>query len=298
MIPLEPTVYKLTQRLRLATQETHDTPTIESESERSGLVLVRPWVDGLRWRREIEEQILTDGDLRWLRAETRRPRAQVRERSAAARLLRDPPWGLGSRLTITSDLRGRDPVLPVEGGMVPYAISAAPMPVPYESLCWPTLTPVLPAADGDGPEPGAVWDGVIRFQCGAGNFEMTYANTLLETTLTTHRIEVRPTPALSASPAEGVTLVATTGGGWTVVVMREGGAWREACGRFELAVRAQLKLFGEDLDIEVLRVAQSFDVERVPVTFDDQQMYAAAWAMQIEREETERDSRAEDQAEP
>ena len=125
-------------------------------------------------------------------------------------------------------------------------------------------------------------------------FPLTYSVTLLE------YVEDDPLLRIDLDEQEPVTTVGEDAdialhlkprGIWTIRISHEDGLWIDAKGHMTFSVRARYKEDEEDeqeIDLEVLKWENKFTVERIPVTFDDSNIYPIAWKAKPSMPEAEK----------
>jgi len=271
------TAYWLNQELTVREQETVDSDVVEEQCAQRGFLLVAAEVEEGRCRRTIEEYLLGDDGLGAIAEESTvdLQRLSVAHDQVVAQ--REIELDAEGGVEVESDLTNTDAAIPGGLSMAPYDIPDDPTPVPAFVLHWPTLTPALPEGEA---EQGQQWQGKITVQIGAGVFPLAYTVKLLEHVEEDPLMEVCLDEEGRAATVQDVTLHLAPRGSWTVRISHEDGTWQRSEGQVDFTVRATYKEDEEDeeeIDVEVLGWANTFAVERIPVTFDDEEIHLGDW---------------------
>jgi hypothetical protein len=154
------------------------------------------------------------------------------------------------------------------------------MPVPFHLLGMPTL---VPAVEAGIPELNKQWPGQVVLGYGFGRFTVKYST----------RLSAIPLPEVSYSTALEKTRPWARGEN-TLLIMEPEGAWEvradvrdqgviHSGGHFVLSVHTKWIEDGKQLDAEIGRCDCEFEFQRVPVAFDEQTIFPAAWAAELKR---------------
>ncbi|MHC4437110.1 MAG: hypothetical protein ACYS3S_07115 [Planctomycetota bacterium] len=283
--------FSLKQDLAVAEQETPDDDLIEEAYRQRGLILLRAETMDERFRRTVEEYLLTDEAVKTVQGRDAITYDKLKQLHDEAVANRQTELHVSGEVEIESDLLNRNVAIPGGASMIPYDLPEDPIPLPAFVLYWPTIIPVL---SEDEVKPGNGWTGSITVQIGAGLFPLTYSVTLVE------YVEDDPLLRIDLDEQEPVAMVGEDAdialhlkpqGTWTVRISHEDGLCEETSGEMVFSVRARYKEAEEDeeeIDLEVLKWENKFTVERIPVTFDDNKIYPVAWKAKASEPEAEK----------
>ena len=269
--------FSLEEDLAVAEQETVEDDLIEEAYSRRGILLVRAETEDGRFRRTIEEYLLTDSALNVIQDQASVTFGQLELLHAEAVAERQVELYVSGGLEIESDLANRDVAMPPAPSVTPYEFPDDPVPIPAFALHWPTVTPVLSQEE---IKLGEAWQGSILVQIGAGQFPLSYSVKLVEYVDNDPLIQISLAEQERVAMAGDIALHLKPRGTWNVRISHEDGLWREGKGQMTFSVRARYKEDEEDedeIDLEVLKWQNKFTVERIPVTFDDNKIYPIAW---------------------
>jgi hypothetical protein len=272
--------FSLEQELVAEQQETLDDDLVKEAYRQQGLLLLDAETGEGRFRRVIEEYLLTDEAFGEIQGQDTVSFEQLGRLDEEAVAERQVELHVSGGLEIESDLTNSSAALPPPPSVGPYDLPNDPIPIPAFVLYWPTVTPVLSEEE---IQPGGQWRGSITVQIGAGQFPLPYSVKLVEYVEDDPVVEVslgEKEQVAKVGPEEDIALHLSPRGSWTVRISHEDGLWQEGKGEMAFSVRARYKEDEEDeeeIEVEVLKWVNKFAIERIPVTFDDTSIHAGDW---------------------
>ncbi len=280
--------FSLEQDLVVAEQETIDDDRIEEAYCHRGLILLNAETEEGRFRRIIEEFLLTDEAFSAVQGRGEVSFNELRRLHDEAVAEYKVELHESGGMQVESDLTNNGIAIPAGPPITPYDLPNDPIPIPAFILYWPTVTPVL---SQERIKPGESWQGSILVQIGAGEFPLSYSVNLVE------YVEDDPLLRITLYEVERVAMVGMNQdialhlnprGIWTIRISHEDGLWIDAKGHMTFSVRARYKEDEQEIDLEVLRWENKFTVERIPVTFDDNNINPIAWKAKPSTPEAEK----------
>ncbi len=229
--------------------------------ERQGLLLLISKRSVLDWTRFACEYESSEKFLAEARQKSSFSRAKLLAEHRRSRQVRQLEFGFDSEVAIGSDPANQDPL--VQG-----------QPVPFHSIDLPTIVPALFAGV---PEEGKQWRGVVRLQYGFGEFKVGYSARLGAITVDGPRQDIELDGKEPWAAGANVLLIMKPAGSWKVFVNPLDHCPVRSEGKFQLAIRTEWQESGKKRSFEVGRCGCEFAFERVPVSFDDDNLYPTAW---------------------
>jgi hypothetical protein len=280
--------FSLEQDLAFVQQETIDDELIKETYRHRGLILLTAETKEGRFRRTIDEFLLTDEVFSALQGRSEVSFNELRRLHDEAVAEHKVELHESGGMEVESDQTNNGIAIPAGPPITPYDLPNDPIPIPAFILYWPTVTPVL---SQERIKPGESWQGSILVQIGAGEFPLSYSVNLVE------YVEDDPLLRITLYEVERVAMVGMNQdialhlnprGIWTIRISHEDGLWIDAKGHMTFSVRARYKEDEQEIDLEVLRWENKFTVERIPVTFDDNNINPIAWKAKPSMPEAEK----------
>ena len=269
--------FSLDQELKAQQQETLDDDLVSEAYHQRGLLLLSAETEEGRFRRRIDEYLLTDEAIGAIQGRDEVDSEQLERYHGEAAARHVVELHVSGGLEIESDLGNRDLSIPAGDPITPYSLPEEPIPIPAFILYWPTVTPMLSEED---VKPGEGWAASVAVQVGAGRFLLSYSVELVEYLDEDPILRISLNDQEPVSMVEDIALHLKPQGSWTVRISHEDGLWQEGEGEMTFRVRATYKDDEEDeeeIEVEVLAWTNKFAVKRIPVTFDDEKIYPAEW---------------------
>ena len=255
-------VYAFTQNVTRVEREEEAKPGAHDEYTRRGLLLVTSRRTLTDWVRTVREYECDAKFLEELRGRVHVPREELTAEDRRLRATHKLGVGLQMEEQLFSGPLGDDTGL-LAG------------PIPFDSVALPTVAPRL---EPGVPEVGKHWTGAVRLKYGFGEFKAGYSARLAALTPKGPRIDVTLNGKEPWAMGENVLLLMKPTGSWAVVLNVANQCPMRSQGRFEIGVRTQWQENGRTRTFEVGRCNCAFTYERVPVSFDEEKVYSAAWA--------------------
>jgi hypothetical protein len=273
-VPKIRTAFLCQQRLSLLEQKTHNTPQVTDVRSVIELLLVESAPPAATWKRTIEEFVLSAEQIKSLTGKMPLEREELRRMSSKTLATQPILVHPETPIAIESDRLNKKPVIPVVGDMVPYELSNEPLPLPAFALYWPTVTPTFPE---ERRNPGSAWKGSLNVRCGAGIFPLSYMVELKEYVSDDPVVQITLDQQAPTSKAGKVTLALRPQGTWVACISHIDSVCQWAKGQWSASVRATVKTADEDIDVEVLRWRNEFNLERTALPFDEKKVFPMAW---------------------
>ncbi len=258
--------YYLSQKVEIMERETPEASEIREAYSRAGIVLLICRVENGIWTRKLQEYIPTSQFLIEAFDKPSIPRDDLLEQHKKWLTSRRLHFGLQTSMIVTSDLLNKTNGIPAVDHHAP---------LPYETLYLPTLIPSLPERE---IKPGLEWKGSLPVGFGLAEFRAAYTAKLKRVVKDNPEIEVTfdgPPPPVHS---RGITLAFQLAGTWTVVISSMDGAPVSAKGQMHFKARGQQEEKGEMvLQGEVLDCSVHFELNRIPISFDEKNVYPGPW---------------------
>lgn len=233
---------------------------------------------GDSWKRDMNEYIVGDeAAVARLRGVTKISRTDLQKAHEKALAEHRVRVTLDEGTYVESDSLNTTPIQPIGAAFVPYEVEPGDYPLSVFAFTWPTVTPPFPPSK---PEKGSQWKGSIPLLYGACQFDLRFAVSLVEFVKDDPRMEFTLEKQEIPAKVEDVTLIMTPTGSWTMLIDHRDALWTEGKGRFSAQVLARFRYSRDDpqdTEVKVLDLKRSFETLRLPLTFDDNHLYAAAW---------------------
>ncbi|MFI5381746.1 MAG: hypothetical protein ACHRHE_20810 [Tepidisphaerales bacterium] len=263
----EPTnvVYHFTQKVQRLERDDPGAQPVTEEYTREGLLLLVSDRTLTDWQRFATEYESDPKFLAKARAEITYHRDKLAEEHLRLRKGRKLQFGFPGEVPIAAKALNQDPGVDLG-------------PVPSHALGLPTI---LPSVFVGKPEKDKTWTGVVRVQYGFAEFKIPWTAKLTDIAVDGLGIEV----VLDAKEQ-------TVWGLNVVLRLKPEGTWKltqsltDFCpvrmeGKYVLSVHSVWAEGDQPKSIEAGRCAVEFSYERVPVKFDGENIYPAAWESQI-----------------
>jgi hypothetical protein len=230
------------------------------------------------WKRDLNEYILGDeAVVARLRGAAKISRADLQKAHEEAMAKRRVRVTLDEGTYVESDSLNTAPAQPVEAAFVPYDVPPVQYPVSVFALTWPSVTPAFPPSK---PEKGSKWNGMIPVLYGACRFDVRFAVSLAEFVKDDPRMELAMEKQEISGKVNRVTLIMTPTGTWSMLIDHRDALWMEGKGTFGMQILARFRTSRDDpkdSEVRVLDLKRNFETRRLPVTFDENHLYASAW---------------------
>lgn len=258
--------YYLNQQVEMMERETPEAPEMKDAYTRAGVALLVCRVENGIWVRKLQEYIPAVQFPTETFNHPAVPRDDLLELHKKGLTSRKSHFGLQTAMIITSDLQN------ITNG-IPAVDHHAP--IPYEALYLPTLIPSLP---GVHLKSGLEWKGSLPVGYGLAEFRVAYTAKFKGLIRDNPEIEVTFDPQSPSVHNRGITVTFQPAGTWTVIISSTDGSPVSAKGRMQFKARGQ-QIEGGDpvLQGEILDCTVHFELNRIPVSFDEKNLYPGQW---------------------
>ena len=264
----------VTQQITAFEQPAASAPQVTETSDSPSLLLVTTQPVGSRWRRSIEELLLSKQLIAQTQGKESVDLAAIRAASRDSISRQKIALHPDHPVTFESDLSNSEPAVVVSGSVSEYAPGGGILPLPAFALSWPTVTPIFPPPNA---EPNSAWKGKVTIEYGAGSFPVTYKATLLAPIEDDLHFRIEIDPEQSHALVDDTTLILKVQGHWEVRIDHKDGVWRSGRGELSCNVKAKYTEDGKSSELEIARWRNKFSLERVPIRFDQKHLDTRAW---------------------
>ena len=259
-------VYHFTQKVQRLERNDPGAQPVTEEYAREGLLVLVSERTLTGWQRFATEY---ESDPRFLakaRAQITFSRDKLAEEHLRLRKIRKLPFSFPGEVPITANTLNLDPNIDLAA-------------VPFHALGLPT---VLPSVFVGKPEKDKTWPGVVRVQYGFAEFKVPWTAKLTDIALDGLGMEVDLDAKDQTVWGMNIVLRLTPSGTWKLTQSLADFCPVRLHGKYVLSVHSVWAEGDQPKSIEAGRCAVEFAYERVPVKFDAENIYPAAWESQIQ----------------
>jgi hypothetical protein len=259
----EPTnlAYHYSQKVQRLERDAPDAKGINEEYTRAGLLLLASQRTLKDWNRVAIDY---ESDAKFLTAacsENLYPREKLLAEHQRLQKTRKLPITFPGEFLITADTLNTDPSVDLN-------------PAPPYALAIPTLIPSVLVGK---PEKDKTWTGSVRIQYGFAEFKLPWTATLTDVGITGLEMEVALAPKDLTVWGINVVLQLKPEGKWKLTQGLLDAFPTKSEGKYTLSV-SSVSAKGDKPQIdEIGRCAIEFNYKRVPVKFDEKNIYPGGW---------------------